>query len=151
MSRLGKRPQGEGFCTLKGFSMKVPASLLFESNAEGVAVEFTTGGRLANNWTKTCDKQNFYLPRNFHFGTSRRSRDEAFGGHCHLHRYRCHAGQLADLHLIGRADFVNCLHAGQSPALREKLWGFWCDGIPFAAICIEVVSAPKIHVIRCAV
>ena len=46
--------------------MKVPATLLFERNAEGFAVEFAACSRLANNWTKTCDKQNLYLSRNFH-------------------------------------------------------------------------------------
>ena len=66
MRRLGKRPQGESFCALKSFGMKIPATLLCERNAEGFAVEFATCGRLANNWTKTCDKQNLYLSRNFH-------------------------------------------------------------------------------------
>ena len=46
--------------------MKIPATLLCERNAEGFAVEFATCGRLANNWTKTCDKQNLYLSLNFH-------------------------------------------------------------------------------------
>jgi hypothetical protein len=39
--------------------------------------------------------------------------------------------------------FVNRLHAGQSPALLEKLRGFWCDGIGYAAICVEAASALK--------
>jgi hypothetical protein len=46
--------------------MKIPATLLFERNAEGFAVEFAAWSRLANNWTKTCDKQNLYLCYNFH-------------------------------------------------------------------------------------
>ena len=66
MRRLGKGPQGESFCALKRFGMKVPATLLGERNAEGLAVEFATYGRLVNNWTKTCDEQNLYLCRNFH-------------------------------------------------------------------------------------
>ncbi len=45
--------------------MKIPPALLFERNAEGFAVEFVACSRLANNWTKPCDKQNLYLSR-FH-------------------------------------------------------------------------------------
>jgi hypothetical protein len=45
--------------------MKIPATLLCERNAEAFAVEFATCGRLANNWTKTRDKQNLYLLSTF--------------------------------------------------------------------------------------
>src|SRR5258708_8737328 len=66
MRPLGKRPQGERFCALKSFGMKISATLLCEMNPEGFAVEFATCGRLANNWTKTCDKQHLYLSSSFH-------------------------------------------------------------------------------------
>jgi hypothetical protein len=59
-----KRPQGEGSCALKSFGMKVVGSLLFlllERYAEDVAVQFVTFGRLADDWTETCDEHNFYL------------------------------------------------------------------------------------------
>jgi hypothetical protein len=46
--------------------MKIPATLLCERNAEGFAVELATCGRLANNGTKSSDKQNLYLSRKFH-------------------------------------------------------------------------------------
>lgn len=57
----GKEAQGEGLCALKGFRMKIFATLLLEMNAEGIAVEFATLGRLADNWTKACDEQNLDL------------------------------------------------------------------------------------------
>jgi hypothetical protein len=65
--RLGKRPQGKRFCTLKSFRMEIVGSLLFlllEGYAEDVAVQFATFGRLADDWTKTCDEQNVNLVRN---------------------------------------------------------------------------------------
>ena len=80
-----------------GFGMKVPATLLFEENAESFAVEFSTCGRLANYWTETCDKQNLYLSRNLHVSLPPENQSHGFAWQCqrdHPHQQRLSAFRL---------------------------------------------------------
>ena len=52
LRRLGKRPQGESSCALQSLRMKILATLFFKRNTEALAVEFSTFGRVANDWPK---------------------------------------------------------------------------------------------------
>src|SRR5215469_14800442 len=40
--------------------MKILATLFFEMNSECLAVEFSTFGRVTNDWTKPCNEKNLY-------------------------------------------------------------------------------------------
>jgi hypothetical protein len=59
LRRLRKRPQGKSLCALKRFGMKIAIAFFFERNTKRSSVQLATLTRVANDWTKPCDEQNF--------------------------------------------------------------------------------------------
>ena len=56
---LIQRPKGKGLYSIQGLSMEITALLFFEPDAQGLLIETFAGCSIANDWTKSGNKQNF--------------------------------------------------------------------------------------------
>jgi hypothetical protein len=54
-----QRPEGEALYSIQRLSMEITALLFFEPDAEGLLIKTLAGCSIANDWTKSGNKQNF--------------------------------------------------------------------------------------------